>query len=965
MPIRPPKPRKRFLGGYSSLLPLLALLLASNFAIFGFFHQPQRFTEVPLHSETTLARCRALDAKPAPPPSFNLRTQSDRFQPGTRAVLVKNATIWTGRVDGLEILKGDIFMDGGIVVAVGVIEQSVLDSHEYDLVDARGAWVTPGIVDMHSHLGVEPSPQLQGANDGNSFKGLVLPFLRALDSMNTHDEGFALAVAGGITTSLILPGSADAMGGQGFVIKLRPTNERSSSALLLEPPFGINGSEVDYNVPPRWRHMKHACGLCNGLSYQGTRMDTVWSVRKAYDEARALKITQDNYCAKALVGQWAGLGDFPVDLALEALVDVLRGKFKVQTHCYEAVDIDAFIRMSNEFQFAVASFHHAHESYLVPDVLKRGYEHPPASAIFATFSRPVRIMHVVFLSSYKREAYRHSEFAARILADNGLKVVMKSDHSAIVSRYLMHEAQVAHYYGLSTNLALASVTSTPSEVMGLDHRIGFVKPGYDADIVVWDSHPLAIGATPSQVFIDGIPQFANPYISKKPTSQQRPPKTPNFDQEAKDAVNYEGLPPLDPATRTSGAVLFKNVSTFWTRDNASGEVRMAHAPENVLVEGGAIVWTGSDYAELASAEGATVVDLQGGSISPALVSGGSGLGLQEIAAEGSTADGPVFDALSMEIPTILGLQTPIRAVDGLQFETRDALLAYRNGVATAITAPAGYGLLQGLSVSFSLGSRNKLEKGAVIQEIAAMHLSISMGSASSVSTQIATLRRLLLKPSIHEQQKFWFQEINQGPIPMVVSVDSADIMANLLLLKKEVEAQYGPTMKMEMTFVGGAEAHLLAPEIAAAGVGVILAPPRSFPYTWEQRRILAGPPLTAQSSAALLASHGVTVGLGPQGISGDPSMSNWAVRNLRFDMAWVALESGGSISKEAALAMASSNIEKLLGVRSGSNSELAVTRGGDLFSLDSKVIAMVSSKRGVVDLFSIRVDNCQYLVLNK
>jgi imidazolonepropionase-like amidohydrolase len=89
-------------------------------------------------------------------------------------------------------------------------------------------------------------------------------------------------------------------------------------------------------------------------------MDTVWSVRKAYDEARTLKNSQDQYCAKALAGQWAGLGNFPTELALEALVDVLRGKFKVQTHCYEAVDIDAFLRLANEFQFPVASFHHAH-----------------------------------------------------------------------------------------------------------------------------------------------------------------------------------------------------------------------------------------------------------------------------------------------------------------------------------------------------------------------------------------------------------------------------------------------------------------------------------------------------------------------------------------------------------------------------------------------------------------------------
>ncbi|KAJ7485567.1 amidohydrolase-domain-containing protein [Mycena latifolia] len=925
-----PAPRAR----RTRLLPLLAFLFASNFLVFHVFFRPQseQLTTLPLHAETTLARCRALDVKPAPPPSFNLRTKSDRFQPGTRAVLVKNATIWTGRVDGLEVLKGDIFMDGGIIVAVGVVEQSLLDSVGHDTIDAQGAWVTPGIVDMHSHLGVMSALGLKGAADSNSFKGLVLPWLRALDGINTHDDGYALAVAGGVTTSLILPGSADAMGGQGFVIKLRPTKERSSSALLLEPPFGLNGSDVDYDVPPRWRHMKHACGENPARVYDGTRMDTVWSVRKAYDDARKIKIAQDQYCAQAQAGRWTGLGEFPSDLALEALVDVLRGKVKVQTHCYEAVDIDGFIRMSNEFQFPVAAFHHAHESYLVPEVLKRGYGKPPASAIFASFAR------------YKREAYRHSEFAARILADNELKVVMKSDHPGVVSRYLMHEAQMAHYHGLSAALALASVIATPAEVLGLDHRVGFIKAGYDADLVLWDSHPLALGATPIQVFIDGIPQLSNPHISKKSASHQHAPKPPNFDQERMDAIKYEGVPPLEPATRTTEAVLFRNVSSLWTAG-----ARAREAPGNVLVAGGAIVWTGSDATFApAVADGALTVDLEGGSIAPALVSAGSLIGLQEIAMEKSTTDGPVFDPLDMELPTILGEHVLMRAADGLQFGTRDALLAYRDGVASAITAPAG-GIFHGLSVSFSLGARHKLEKGAVIQDVAAVHISISPLFASSVSTQIATLRRLLLEPPKSEKE-FGFEQTSDGSIPLVINVHSADIIASLLVLKREVETQRGTAMKM--TLVGATEAHLLAPELAAASVGVILTPPRSFPYNWEQRRILAGPPLTAQSSAAWLAAHNVTVGLGPQGVEGEASMSAWAARNLRFDMAWVALESGGSISKEAALAMASSNIEELLGVRSaGASAEFAVTRGGDLFTLESKVVAMISSKRGVVDLF--------------
>ncbi|KAJ7056558.1 hypothetical protein C8F01DRAFT_1233681 [Mycena amicta] len=939
--------------GRFQVIGLLVVLLASNFVAFK-FASGFSSTHLPLHADTTLARCRALDVKPSPPPSFHSRAASDRFQLGTRDVWIKNGTLWTARVNGLEVLKGDIYIQGGIIKAIGTISKSLL-AGEYDTVDVKGAWLTPRIIDLHSHLGVGSAPALEGANDGNSLKGLVLPYLRALDAVNTHDEGFKLATAGGVTTSLILPGSADAMGGQGFVIKLRPTKERSSTSLLLEPPYGLNGSEVDYSIPPRWRHMKHACGENPARVYSGTRMDTVWSVRKAYDEARKIKSAQDKYCEKALTGKWIALGEFPSDLATEALVDILRGKTKVQTHCYEAVDLDAFIRMSNEFKFSVAAFHHAHETYLVPEVLKRNYGGiPPASCVFSTFSR------------YKRESFRHSEFAPRILAENDLRVVMKSDHSAIVSRYLMNEASTAHYFGLPTNLALASVTSTPAEVLGLDHRIGFIQPGYDADIVVWDSHPLAIGATPSQVFIDGIPQIIKPHVSNKPEFLQKAPKTPNFDKEAQTTLQYDGLPPLEPATRTSGAVLFQNVSIFWSR-HESGVIRRSTAG-NVLFRDGALVWSGDDLSFAPMDEGVVAVDLEGGSISPALVSAGSSLGLQEIAGEPSTVDGPVFDPLSEKIPSILGDDILARAVDGLQFGTRDALLAYRSGVASAITAPTGYGVFLGLSVSFSLGSTHKLEKGAVLQDIAAVHIAISPSFAPSVSTQIAALRRLLLESSVKESEhEFAFAQARKGSIPLVITVNSADIIANLLLLKGEAEKKHGVMLKM--TLVGAAEAHLLAAEVAAAGVGVILVPPRSFPYTWEQRRILAGPPLTKQSSAAYLAAHGVVVGLGPQGVQGRESLSTWAVRNLRFDMAWVrvihwfsapegnsyfqvALESGGSVSKEEALAMASSNIEELLGVHSThATDDFAVTQGGDLFSLEAKVVGMVSANRGLVDLF--------------
>ena len=194
-----------------------------------------RSAALPPNHASIRARCASLPRKPSPPGWFPDRTSSDRFVPGTRAVLVRNATIWTGRVNGLETIKGDVVLDKGLVKAVGVVPKTLLKSLEqesFDVIDAKGAWLTPGyvmlapvlptrtctnkvpgrLIDLHTHLGVDSSPELAGATDYNSEKGLILPHLRALDGLNTHDDAYEGTVAGGVTTALVLPGSGNGIG---------------------------------------------------------------------------------------------------------------------------------------------------------------------------------------------------------------------------------------------------------------------------------------------------------------------------------------------------------------------------------------------------------------------------------------------------------------------------------------------------------------------------------------------------------------------------------------------------------------------------------------------------------------------------------------------------------------------------------------------------------------------------------
>ena len=244
-------------------------------------------------------------------------------------------------------------------------------------------------------------------------------------------------------------------------------------------------------------------------------------------------------------------------------------------------------------------------------------------------------------------------------------------------------------------------------MLGLDHRIGYVKVGYDAgkglfisdwggqhsethvvDIVLWDSHPLTLGATPVQVFIDGIPQIANPKTIPKPYSLQHAPITPNFDREAEEAIKYEGLPPLIPSEvdTTASTIVFTNISSIFSRDHEGNVVEKfttlsVEERATVVVRDGQIVCEQfglglpSCASFLSSSDGEhRVVNLKGGSLQPGLVSAGSSLGLTHIPLDGSTADGGVYNPLAGSPPSIAGGDGYLaRAVDGLQFASRDAL----------------------------------------------------------------------------------------------------------------------------------------------------------------------------------------------------------------------------------------------------------------------------------------------------
>ncbi|KAJ7448972.1 hypothetical protein FB451DRAFT_1187478 [Mycena latifolia] len=469
-----------------------------------------------------------------------------------------------------------------------------------------------------------------------------------------------------------------------------------------------------------------------------------------------------------------------------------------------------------------------------------------------------------------------------------------------------YEAQQAHYYSLNPGIALTSVTSTPAYAMGVGWRIATLA----ADLVVWDSHPLALGATPVQVYIDGIPQLSSPTTLHRPAPFQDVPATPSWKKEVQETIEFEGLPPL---------TVLRALRRHGWRCAARG-----------------------------FASDARVIDLMGGALAPGLTTFGSDLGLSEFKLEPSTTNGRVFDPLTMAVPGSLG-DTVVRAVDGLQFaDTRTA------GALLGLSSHR-WALASCISTAFSTGAPNALADGAILQSETALHISIHSEMRASVSTQIAALRNMLFSSSATGP----WSRVKAGEIPLVIKVHNADVMpvATLLLLKGEFEASTSATLRM--TFAGATEAHVLAAQIGTAGVSVILAPARSQPNPGTNaactcgphsrflcilipsEHSLPGPPLSKKTPVMALLQHGVNLALGVQSEYG-------AQRALR-----ARLDADGAIDYATAMVLSTTNMDKALGLDSAvaEREDLVIYQGGGLFDLESKVLGVVSGRRAVVDLF--------------
>jgi len=376
---------------------------------------------------------------------------------------ITNATVLP--VAGPPIEAGTVLVEGGLITAVGA-DVPVPDGAE--VFDAGGRYLTPGLIDVHSHMGVYPWPGAEAHGDGNEMTDPFTPRVWAGDSVRVEDPAMKRARAGGITTIQVLPGSANLVGGQSVVLKLR--DSRTLAGLVFEQaPRGI----------------KMACGENPKRVYEeddngpSTRMGNISAMRAKFQEAEDYRAARRRREPP------------PTDPDLEVLLDVLDGEVRVHVHCYRHDDIEGIYRVMDDFGVQVASFQHALEAYKVRDMI---IAHETAIATWPDWW------------GFKMEAFDAIPHNAALVKADGGVVALHSDSANTIQRMYTEAAKMLRY-GATEAQAMEMITIDPARSLGIDSLVGTIEVGKHADLALFSAHPLDVYTRVDNTWIDGTMVF--------------------------------------------------------------------------------------------------------------------------------------------------------------------------------------------------------------------------------------------------------------------------------------------------------------------------------------------------------------------------------------------------------------------------------------------------------------------------
>jgi imidazolonepropionase-like amidohydrolase len=403
-----------------------------------------------------------------------LSTRAQRTQRGNQApataqaeTLIRNATILT--VSHGTLQNSDILIRGGKIVGIG---QNLRASERARVIDATGKYVMPGIIDCHSHSMVDAI---------NETTYSVTSMVRIRDVLNPTDVDLYRELAGGVTTLNVLHGSANAIGGQNVVVKIKYGRPVEEFIFPGAPP----GIKFALGENPKRTNFPSPAG--QPRRYPATRMGVEEVIRDAFTRARDYKRTWDEYRAR-LQRNEKNLIPPRRDLQLEPLVEILEGRRLVHAHSYRADEILMLIQLADEFGFKIRTFQHALEAYKVASEIAR---HGAGASIF------------VDQWGYKIEAYDAIPYNAAILVRAGVNTSINSDSNERARRLNIEAAKAMKYGDLSEDEALKTITMNPAWQLGIDARVGSIDVGKDADLAIWNGHPFSVYSRVELTFIDG------------------------------------------------------------------------------------------------------------------------------------------------------------------------------------------------------------------------------------------------------------------------------------------------------------------------------------------------------------------------------------------------------------------------------------------------------------------------------
>jgi imidazolonepropionase-like amidohydrolase len=417
-------------------------------------------------------------------------------------VLIEHATVLTGTGERLD--DADVLLQDGRVQAVG---RALAAPANVTRIDGHGKWVTPGIIDVHSHLGVYASPGVSAHSDGNEMTAPVTPNVWAEHSIWPQDPGFGTALAGGVTSLQVLPGSANLVGGRGVTLKNVPATTYQAMK-FPGAPWGL----------------KMACGENPKRVYgekggPATRMGNVAGYRAAFiDASEYLRKNAPKKKAPEKRHWWSrGAGDNDSsgdsggkrDLKLDTLAGAINGDIRVHIHCYRADEMTTMLDLAKEFGFKIAAFHHGVEAYKIADRLA---QENVCGALWADWW------------GFKMEAFDgiQENIALVDRPANGCAIVHSDSEEGI--QRLNQEAAKAMAAGRRAGIAIAPerairwLTSNPAKALGIEKQTGSLEPGKMADVVVWNGSPFSSYALAEKVYIDGAQVYDRADRRLQPTS---------------------------------------------------------------------------------------------------------------------------------------------------------------------------------------------------------------------------------------------------------------------------------------------------------------------------------------------------------------------------------------------------------------------------------------------------------------